>query len=107
VRGVPVFVINNTDGTSTNDCSVLCPQLNLNPSTESAIIAEANAGQVVTVPRDETPLNDWDGVGYLSENPTTGAAAYIISGGLNSAQSGDAGVPQAPGEAHGGAVTII
>jgi len=45
-----------------------------------------NSGATVIVPRDPTPLNKWQGVGYISRQQlATGLAeAYIISGNLAS-----------------------
>src|SRR5262249_45032569 len=64
-------------------------------------------GRRVTVPKNPTPLNSWTGVGYITEVPSTGAAGYIISGGLASA-AGDASSGAVPPEVSGGgAVTII
>ena len=105
--GIPVFVIDDTDGTGANDCSVLCPQLNLSPFTEAGIAADVAAGRRVTVPRDETPINDWVGVGYITEDTSTGAAGYIISGGLASATDAASGGAVPPSVASGGSVTII
>lgn len=94
-RGVPVFVINS------GNCPTLCPQLNLHPSVESDIQSKVAAGATVTTPRDETPLNQWHGVGYLVEEPG-GAAAYLISGFL---AGGETTGPQAT--AKGGSITIV
>ena len=39
-----------------------------------------NDGATVTVPRDNTPLNNWDGVGYIVQRD--GGRSHIISGGV-------------------------
>lgn len=44
-----------------------------------------NTGKVVTVPQTEINFNGWTGVGYIIIDPTTGAGAYMISGGLGGA----------------------
>lgn len=74
-RGIPVFTID------ADNAATYVPQLTLAPSTKAAIQAEVNAGAKVTVPRDPTPLNDWQGVGYITER--AGGSAFIISGGLS------------------------
>ena len=89
-RGIPVFTI-----TSAN-AGVLLPQLTHNFFTESAIADEVFSGATVTVPRDPTPLNDWQGVGYITRRPD-GGEGFIISGGLNSA-----GEPATLGSYQGG-----
>jgi hypothetical protein len=40
------------------------------------------AGKRVLIPRDDVPLLDWRGVGYIVSDPATGAAGYLLSGGL-------------------------
>jgi len=107
VSSIPVFVIDDTDGDPNNNCSVLCPQLNLDATTEANIASDVASGHRVTVPRDPTPLNDWIGVGYITEVPATGSAGYIISGGLASAASGASSGAVPPAAASGGAVTVI
>lgn len=94
-RGVPVFVINS------GNCPSLCPQLNLSPSVEADIQSRVAGGSTVTTPRDETPLNQWHGVGYLVEGPG-GGSAYLISGFLAGGET-----TGAPGTAGGGSITIV
>ncbi len=74
-RGIPVFVIDSTNA------ATLIPQLTLSATTVAGIQSEINAGATVTVPRDPTPLNDWQGVGYITRSSEH--FGYIISGGLN------------------------
>ena len=102
--GIPIFVIDDTDGSSANDCSVLCPQLNLDPTTEATIEFFADNDFIVTVPRDETPLNDWSGVGYIVEEASGDAIGYLFSGGLNLTEGGPA---SGTNSIHGGAVTVV
>ena len=42
-----------------------------------------NTGKVVTVSEQNIQLNSWNGVGYIVLEPTTGASAYMISGGMS------------------------
>lgn len=83
-RGIPVFTI-----TSSN-AATLIPQLTIDPSTVAAIQTAVNGGATVIVPRDPTPLNKWNGVGYISRQSLAGGGfseAYIIAGGLQSSDS--------------------
>lgn len=75
-RGIPVYRIDNT-----NRNQVL-PRLQLSASTYNAVVSALNQGKVVTVSEREMVVNDWQGVGYIVLDPNTGAAGYLISGGL-------------------------
>lgn len=75
-RGIPVYRID-----STNRSQVL-PRLQLSSSTYAAVVSALNQGKVVTVSEREMVVNDWQGVGYIVLDPATGAAGYLISGGL-------------------------
>lgn len=80
----------------------------VNASSVSALCAELAAGRVVTTP--ECPicpsctlkLNQYNGTGWISENPVTGATAYIISGGIASTTqtNGATSVARAEGPLH-------
>jgi hypothetical protein len=59
-RGIPVFEIDNANA------STYIPQLTLAANTVSAIQSFIAQGATVTVPRDPTPLNNWNGVGYVA-----------------------------------------
>jgi hypothetical protein len=76
-QGVTVYRID-----SSNRAQVL-PLLQLSSAVESQIVNALNQGKVVTVPQRELVVNDWSGVGYILLDPNTGAAGYLISGGLN------------------------
>jgi hypothetical protein len=75
-RGIPVFAV-----TASNVDEVL-PQLNLSSAVIEDIRNSVAAGKEALVPRDNVPLLDWQGVGYIVLDRETGAAAYLISGGL-------------------------
>ena len=45
-----------------------------------------NAGKKVFISKTNVQYNDWYGVGYIILDPTTGAGAYMISGGLAGAE---------------------
>lgn len=75
--GIPIYRI-----TSTNLSAVL-PLLSLNAAVENDIVAAVNAGKTVIVPQSNVSQGPWSGVGYIVENEGTGAAAYLISGGIS------------------------
>lgn len=75
-RHIPVYRI------STANKAAVFPLLQLDASTESIISAEIDQGKVVTVSQRPIAVNDWSGVGYIIMDPSSGAAAYMISGGL-------------------------
>jgi RHS repeat-associated protein len=79
-RGIPVFTIDSSNA------ATLIPQLTIDPSTVASIESEIASGATVTVPRDPTPLNKWNGVGYITRTTTSSgfSEGYIISGGLAS-----------------------
>ena len=56
----------------------LCPGFpaGARQSMENAI----NGGRVVKTPICDFVMNQWNGVGWIEEDPTTGAGAYLISG---------------------------
>ncbi len=67
--------------TQQNIAQVL-PLLTVPQAVEDDIVNGINAGKEVTIPQGEVSLGQWSGVGYIVEDPQTGAAAYLISGGL-------------------------
>jgi hypothetical protein len=74
-QGIPIFTINQ------NNIGTALLQL---PSDVIEDIQNAvNAGKVVTVSQTQITYNGWTGVGYIIIDPTTGAGAYMISGGLS------------------------
>jgi hypothetical protein len=75
--GVPIYHV-----TSGNSSSVL-PLLSVSEAVETDIINALNAGKTVLIPEREISRGEWSGVGYIIRDETTGAGAYLISGGLN------------------------
>jgi hypothetical protein len=47
------------------------------------IVAAVEAGKTVLVSAREVVRDTWAGVGYIIQDPVTGAGAYLIEGGLN------------------------
>ncbi len=73
---IPIYTIDQAN------ISTVLPQLQLSSDVISDIQNAVNAGEIVTVPQREINFNGWTGVGYIIIDPTTGAGAYMISGGV-------------------------
>jgi hypothetical protein len=73
---VPIYFID-----ATNVATVL-PRLQVSNQVKTTIRDAINAGKVVQVPQREVTHNGWTGVGYIVQDPVSGAEAYLISGGL-------------------------
>jgi len=76
-QGIPVYTINQSN------ISAIMPQLQVDAQVKADIQNAVNAGKVVTVSKTNITYNGWTGCGYIIINPTTGAGAYMISGGLS------------------------
>ncbi len=74
--GIPVYKITN------DNANTYLPLLQISADVKTDIVNALNMGLQVTVSQREVQLNQWRGVGYIIENPQTGEAAYLISGGL-------------------------
>lgn len=59
------------------------PLLQLDPEIKEAVADAVHAGMEVTIPSRNVEVGGWRGVGYIVEDPLTGAGAYQISGGLS------------------------
>jgi hypothetical protein len=75
-RGIPIFTINNTNS------ATYLNSLQVSNEVKSNVINAVNAGKEVIIPSQDIQVNDWIGTGYIVSNLQTGAAAYMISGGL-------------------------
>ena len=75
-RGVPLYNIDK------KNIEEMLPKLDIAESVKSDIKNAVNEGKVVTVPQRDIQCFDWNGVGYLVLDPSTGAAGYMISGGI-------------------------
>jgi hypothetical protein len=76
-QGIPIYTINKTN------INLILPQLQLDSGTISDIKNAVNAGKIVFVSKRDITFNGWTGCGYIIIDPTTGAGAYMISGGMN------------------------
>lgn len=75
-RGIPILTI-----TRENQAELL-PALKVSQSVKNDIQNAVNAGQTVVIPQQEINYYDWKGSGYIVLDPDTGAAGYMISGGM-------------------------
>ncbi|MBN4054462.1 hypothetical protein JYT87_02000 [Nitrospira defluvii] len=75
-QGVPIYSIDN------ENVETIVPQLQVSAQVKSDIENAVNAGRVIQVPQQEITHNGWTGVGYIVQDPISGAGAYLISGGL-------------------------
>jgi hypothetical protein len=65
----------------------LLPTLQVSAEIKTDIQNAVNAGKEVTISQSNVQINDWNGAGYIVKDPTTGAGAYMISGGLAGSDS--------------------
>ncbi|MFP2904788.1 transglutaminase-like domain-containing protein [Pyxidicoccus sp. 3LFB2] len=75
-QDIPIYNI-----TASNADEVL-PRLALSADVESDVSAAIAAGKTVLVSERDVDMGPWKGVGYIITDETTGAGAYMISGGL-------------------------
>ncbi|MEW6482505.1 MAG: hypothetical protein AB1397_05830, partial [bacterium] len=75
-NGIPVYSINKE-----NIAQVL-PKLQVSYDVKNDLQNAINTGKIVTIPQREIQYYDWEGIGYTIIDPTTGAGAYMISGGI-------------------------
>ncbi|OIN87329.1 MAG: hypothetical protein CO150_08365 [Nitrospirae bacterium CG_4_9_14_3_um_filter_53_35] len=78
-QGIPIYQINKTN------INAILPNLQLDGYTVSDIRNAVNAGLEVTVQQRESNFQGRMVAGYLIIDPSTGAGAYMISGGSNGA----------------------
>jgi hypothetical protein len=78
-QGIPIYTINQSN------INTVLPQLQVDDNVKTDIQNAVNTGKEVTVSKTNIIFNGWTGCGYIIINPTTGAGAYMISGGLSGA----------------------
>ena len=61
--------------------------LSIDKAAKNEIEKALNNGKTVIVPEKSIQYYDWNGTGYITLNPETGEAAYMISGGLCGGES--------------------
>jgi predicted Fe-Mo cluster-binding NifX family protein len=74
-RGIPIYTISKGNIEKLNE-------LNVSTSVRTDITNAVNSGKIVTIPQKEIRYYNWQGSGYVVMDPETGAAGYMISGGL-------------------------
>lgn len=75
-RDIPLFIIDETN------VDTMVPQLDVSSAVVTDIRNAVAAGKQVITPQQDMSFFDWNGVGYVVLDLDTGAAAYLISGGL-------------------------
>jgi hypothetical protein len=58
------------------------PALQVSSEIKTDIQNAVNAGKEVTIPQTNVQIDDWNGIGYIVKDPSSGAGSYVISGGL-------------------------
>ncbi len=74
---IPIYTVNQANITA------VLPQLQISTDVKNDIANAVNAGKAVTVSKSNVTYNGWTGCGYIVRDSTTGAGAYMISGGMN------------------------
>ena len=77
LAGIPIYHV-----TQANAEQVL-PLLQVPSAVRADIVNAINADKTVLVPERDFLKDNYRGIGYIVEDPATGAGAYLISGGLN------------------------
>ena len=72
--GIPIHRIDQSNVTQE------LPRLSVSEEIKISILDAVNQGKVVTIPQTNFQYNLWYGVGWIVEDPLTGAGAYQISG---------------------------
>jgi transglutaminase-like putative cysteine protease len=79
--GLPMLMLDSVN------LGELLPTLHVNAAVNADIADAVANGQVVQVPAANVSYSAWSGIGYLKENPLTGEAGYMLSGGLAGGQT--------------------
>lgn len=62
------------------NAATLVPALPFTDNVKADITAAVAEGQVVKIPTQAISFQNWNGIGYIKEDPGTGAAGYMLSG---------------------------
>lgn len=79
--GLPVLTIDAGNAVQT------LAALPLSAEVAADILAAVDEGLRVQLPEASVTFHAWQGIGYLKENPATGEAGYMLSGGLAGGQT--------------------
>lgn len=74
-RGIPIY---NFDKTNIDRID----EIKVSSSVKTDVLNAVNSGKTVIIPKEEIRYYDWSGSGYIVIDTDTGAAGYMISGGL-------------------------
>ncbi len=81
-KGIPIYTIDNENITA------LLSQLQVSGDVIDDIRNAVNAGNKVVISKSALQYEDWDGIGYIIIDTFTGAAGYMISGGIAGGMGG-------------------
>ena len=73
---IPIYLINK------DNLSQVLPNLIVSSEIKSDILSSINADKEIIIPQRSISIGSWTGIGYIVKDKSTGAAAYLISGGL-------------------------
>jgi len=71
---VPILTIN------TDNIASVIDTLTFPESIKEDIVNAINENLVIEIPQTEILYQDWTGIGYIKENPETGASGWMLSG---------------------------
>ena len=69
-------------GIGPENASSVLPTLNVSSSVKSEIQSAVNGGRRVIIPTKNQFIADWRGASWIDYSPQTGAAGFLLSGGL-------------------------
>lgn len=69
--------------TITNNIAAQCPGFSQPAAVTNAVNSALAQGHHVIIPKTGMTISLWSGTGYIDLTPSTGAAGYIISGGIS------------------------
>ncbi|MCB9913176.1 MAG: transglutaminase domain-containing protein [Planctomycetes bacterium] len=75
-QGIPICYISGSIASG-------CPGFSHSSSVRSGVNNALANGHIVIIPQRAITVGEWSGTGYIDLTPSTGAAAYIISGGIS------------------------
>jgi hypothetical protein len=74
--GIPIYTVTN------RNIDQVLPLLQVSKMVKTDITNAVNRGRIVTIPQTEVTIGEWQGAGYIVLDPESGAAAYMIGGGI-------------------------
>ena len=77
-QGIPIHILDNTDTLEAD-----LAKISAHSVVKNHIRNYVNAGYVATIPQHNVVIGNWSGQGWIVADETTGAAGYMICGGLH------------------------